>query len=47
MKHELFRMDYSQVKERVAKEKAALRGLVVETGIGMLAFFLVWIFLGR
>ena len=34
MKHELFRMDYSQVKERVAKEKAALRGLVPELSYG-------------
>ena len=47
MKREIFRMDYRQVKERVAKEKAALGGIVLETGIGMLAFFLVWILLGR
>ena len=47
MKKELFSMDYRQVKERVAREKEALRGIVVETGIGMLLFFLAWIFLGR
>jgi hypothetical protein len=40
-------MDYGQVKERVAKEKSALPALVIETGLGMLAFFLLWIFLGR
>lgn len=40
-------MDYRQVRERVAKEKAALPRLVLETGIGMLLFFLAWIFLGR
>ena len=37
MKKELFRMDYQQVKERVANEKAALRRIVIETGIGMRA----------
>ena len=47
MKKDLFRMDYRQVKERVANEKAALGRLVIETGIGMLAFFLAWIVLGR
>jgi hypothetical protein len=47
MKKEAFRMDYRQVKERVANEKAALPALVIETGIGMLIFFLAWIFLGR
>ena len=47
MKKEAFRMDYRQVKERVAREKKALRGIVLETGIGMLLFFLAWIFLGR
>ena len=46
MKREIFKMDYSQVKERVAKEKASLGRIVLETGLGMLAFFLVWIFLG-
>ena len=40
-------MDYRQVKERVAHEKAALGRIVLETGLGMLAFFLVWIFLAR
>ena len=47
MKKELFRMDYQQVKERVANEKAALRRIVIETGVGMLIFFLAAIFLGR
>ncbi len=47
MKKELFSMDYRQVKERVAREKEALRGIVAETGIGMLLFFLAWIFLSR
>ena len=47
MKKEAFRMDYRQVKKRVANEKAALPALVIETGIGMLIFFLAWIFLGR
>ena len=47
MKKDLFRMDYRQVKERVANEKAALPALVIETGIGMLLLFLAWIFLGR
>ncbi len=40
-------MDYRQVKERVAKEKASLPSLVLGTGIGMLIFFLAMIFLGR
>ena len=39
MGKERFRMDYRQVKERVTAEKAALPRLLVETGIGMLAFF--------
>ena len=47
MKGKFFEMDYRQVKERVRKEEAALRGLVIETGIGMLVFFLALIFLGR
>ena len=47
MKKDCFKMDYAQVKERVAGEQAALGRLVIETGIGMLAFFLAWIFLGR
>ena len=46
-RNELFQMDYRQVKERVIKEKAALGGIVVETGIGMLLFFLAMIFLCR
>ena len=45
MKKELFHMDYRQVKERVANEKAALRNIVIGTGIGMLAFFLGLVFL--
>ena len=40
-------MDYRQVRDRVAREKAALRGIVIESGVGMLAFFLAWIFLGK
>ncbi|MBR0207997.1 MAG: hypothetical protein IJQ43_03785 [Oscillospiraceae bacterium] len=47
MKKTRFSMDYRQVKERVAKEKAALPALVIETGIGMLVLFLAWIFLGK
>ena len=47
MKKDLFRMDYRQVKERVANEKAALGRLVIETGIGMLAGLLAAIFLFR
>ena len=46
-KGRFFQMDYQQVKERVVREKAALRSIVVETGLGMLLFFLVMIFLGR
>ena len=47
MHKEAFRMDYRQVKARAATVKAALPALVIETGIGMLLLFLVWIFLGR
>lgn len=44
---EVFKMDYQQVKERVAKEKASLPRIVLETGIGMLVLILAAIFLGR
>ncbi len=47
MRGKCFEMDYRQVKERVAKEKAALPRLVLETGLGLLALFLAMIFLGR
>ena len=40
-------MDYRQVRDRVAREKAALRGIVIESGVGMLLCLLLWIFLGR
>lgn len=39
--------EYLRVKERVQREKAALRRIVIETGIGMLAGFLAAIFLLR
>ena len=31
------KMEYRQVKERVEKESAALKGIVIETGSGTLA----------
>ncbi len=37
--------DYQQVKERVEREDKALKRLVIETGIGMLAALLVVILL--
>ena len=40
-------MDYRQVKERVEKESAALKGLVIKTGIGMLIGLIAAIFLFR
>ena len=40
-------MDYQQVKERVQREKEALKMIFIETGIGMLAAFLVAIFVFR
>ena len=40
-------MDYRQVRDRVAREKQALRGIVIETGIGMLLALLAGIFLLR
>ena len=43
----MFVPDYQQVKERVEREDRALKRIVIETGIGMLIFFLAWIFLGR
>lgn len=39
------KMEYQQVKERVAKEKQALKKLVIETGVGMLVALLAAIFL--
>ena len=41
------KMDYKQVKERVDRESAALKGIVIRTGIGMLAGLLTAIFLFR
>ncbi len=40
-------MDYQQVKERVEREDKALKRIVVETGVGMLAALLLTIFLIR
>ena len=40
-------MDYQQVKERVEREDRALKKIVIETGIGMLAALLAAIFLFR
>ena len=37
--------DYQQVKERVEREDKALKRLVIETGIGMLAALLVVVLL--
>lgn len=42
-----FKMDYQQVKERVAKEKESLRRIVIETGIGMFILILAAVFLCR
>ena len=41
----MFVPDYQQVKERVEREDKALKRLVIETGIGMLAALLVVILL--
>ena len=41
------KMEYRQVKERVEKESAALKGLVIKTGIGMLIGLITAIFLFR
>ncbi len=40
-------MEYQQVKERVEREDKALKRIVVETGVGMLAALLLTIFLIR
>lgn len=37
-------MEYQQVKERVEREDKALKGIVLETGIGMLVALLITIF---
>ncbi len=44
---EALEKEYLRVKERVAREKDALRGIVIETGIGMLIGLLAAIFLFR
>lgn len=41
------KMDYEQVRARVQREKAALGGIVLRTGVLMLAGILAAIFLGR
>ena len=41
------KMEYRQVKERVEKESAARKGLVIKTGIGMLIGLIAAIFLFR
>ena len=46
-KEKTFKMDYQQVKDRVAEEKDSLPRIVAETGIGMLVLILATIFLGR
>ncbi len=38
-------MEYRQVKERVNREDKALKGIVIQTGIGMLTALLVAIFI--
>ena len=40
----MMNMDYQQVKARVEAEDRALRKIVIETGIGMLAALLITIF---
>lgn len=40
-------MEYQQVKERVEREDKALKRIVIETGVGMLAALLVTIFVIR
>ena len=37
-------LDYQQVKDRVNREDKALRRIVIETGIGMLAAVLAVVF---
>lgn len=44
---EALEKEYLRVKERVTREKDALRGIVIETGIGMLIGLLAAIFLFR
>ena len=41
----MFIPDYQQVKERVEREDRALKRIVIETGIGMLAVLLAVILL--
>ncbi|MDO4974188.1 MAG: hypothetical protein Q4E38_08270 [Eubacteriales bacterium] len=41
----MFVPDYQQVKERVEREDRALKRIVIETGIGMLAVLLAVILL--
>ncbi len=41
------KMDYQQVKERVDAEDKALKRIVIETGVGMLAALLITIFFLR
>ena len=41
------KMDYQQVKERVDTEDKALKRIVIETGVGMLAALLITIFFLR
>ena len=41
------KMDYEQVKERVRREKDALGGIVLKTGVMMLVGILAAIFLAR
>ena len=41
------KMEYQQVRDRVARESAALGRIVAETGAFMLLATLVWILLAR
>ena len=41
------KMEYEQVKARVEAEDLALKRIVIETGVGMLAALLLTIFLLR
>ena len=41
------KMPYQQVKDRVDAEDKALKRIVIETGIGMLAALLIMIFIVR
>ena len=40
----MFKMEYKQVRDRVEREDKALKRIVIETGIGMLAALLVTLF---